>query len=162
MLTAGTSERVVEIITDILETERSTDDASHVPGSANEAVEDTAEHQYSNNALMDGIEFVSNQVKYLEDRMIDKNIASIQMKIDSIKGDVDEIKTTLKTFCGTIAALESYINTSAASHHSEVSQFNSALLAAVQLKEAIETKSGVRRGDIGSWRRWQHRIRVCN
>ena len=138
LVTAGTPERVVEIITENLENERSTDDVSHIPGSTDEALEENTEPQFSNNALMDGIKFVSDQVKCLEDRMNDHDFAGIRMKMDRIEGDVRKMKTTLKTFCTTIAALEKYLSTSAASHQSEVSQITSAFVTAVQMMKAIQ------------------------
>ena len=142
LVSAGTPERVVEIINENLENERSTDDVSHIPASTDEVLEENTEPQFSNNALMDGIKFISDQVKCLDDRMIDHDFADIRMEMDKVENDIRKMKTTLETFCTTIAALENYLSTSAASHHSEVSQITSALVTAVQLKEAIEAKSG--------------------
>ena len=63
-----------------------TDSASSVPRSANEALTGEAEPECSNNDLMDGSSYISNQVQSFQNHVIDVSISGI---------NVQDKKTTL-------------------------------------------------------------------
>ena len=147
---------VVKINTESTESESSTESVSHaleladegLAGDAETLAEDTealtedTEPQYSNNALMDGVKFVSDQVRCIEERMNDHDFAGMRQKLERLEVDVRKIKTAQKTICTNMSAITKYLSTSTATHYSEVLQITSALVTAVQMMEAIQTKSG--------------------
>ena len=146
LVDAGTPERILEIITEGPESESVTDSASRVPGSADEALAEDAESQFSNNALMDGLKYVSDQVQSFENHMNDHDISGIRMKLDRLEVDIRKMKTTLKTTSATISVLEKYLSDSAATHRLEVSQMTSALAilheAVLTMLKTMHTMSG--------------------
>ena len=147
---------VVKINTESTESESSTESVSHaleladegLAGDAETLAEDTealtedTEPQYSNNALMDGVKFVSDQVRCIEERMNNHDFTGLRQKLEKIEVDVRKIKTTQKTIYATMSAFTKNLTTSTAAHHSEILQITSALVTAVQMIDAIETKSG--------------------
>ena len=74
LVTAGIPERILQIITENPESESVTDSVSHVPGSSDEALAEEAEWQFSNNALMDGLEYISDQVQSFEN-YVERNLS---------------------------------------------------------------------------------------
>ena len=136
---AGTPADILAVIAQGAERESIIDSASSVPRSAHEAHTAEAESQYSNNELMDGLKYISNQVQSFENHVTDHCISGIMRKLkklDRLEVDIQEMKTTLRMASGTVFALEKYLTDSAAAHRSDVSQIANKL---VTLQVAVQT-----------------------
>ena len=112
--------------------------------------------QFTNNELMEGLKYISEQVENFENHVNYHGISSVRKKLQTLEVDIREIKTTLRTTSATISVLEQKLSDGAATHRSEVSQITSTLMllyVAVQtMLQTMHTMSGAPSVD--------HRIRV--
>ena len=144
---------VLEVILVVVintESEIVTDSMSSVPGMVDDAdgVE-AVEQQYSNNALMDGLEFLNGNHD-----VIKRLIEDTQPKLKKLAVDNQDLKTMSRTTSNNMAILRQNLKDFTATHRSEMEQMD---ITFAKLHETMEmmmammhTISGLSSVDLGA------------
>ena len=119
---------VLEVILVVVintESEIVTDSMSSVPGMADEAdrVEEI-EHQYSNNALMDGLEFLNDTQEVIKRLIQENGNSDTHRKLKKLAVDNQELKTMSRTHSNNMAILRQNLIDFITTHRSEMAQMD--------------------------------------
>ena len=122
---AGNPAEILIRVAQGTEGESVTDSASSVSRMADEeGTVEEPELQYSNNAIMDGLEYLSDQLETIKRCMKENGNSDIHRKLKKLAVDNQEMKTMSRTTSNNMAILRQNLIDSIATHRSDMAQMD--------------------------------------